>query len=241
MSEREDAGNTEALQARFPWRVKDERLLLKALQHPSYVNENDQACALGDNERLEFLGDAVLDLVVADHLYCCYGEFSVGQLTQLRARLVNTDSLHRIAQSLDLGPFMLLGKGESQSISGRRRRGLLADGLEAIIGAVYLDAGFESAYRFVLILMEEQIRQAARETDFRDYKSLLQQTYAQKNGDLPSYKVVEIFGPQHRRGYKVEVWIQGEWMGTGLALSKKKAQQLAARHAFSRWSRESEA
>ena len=225
------------LQNRLPQPVRDEKLLLKALQHPSYVNENEEAEGLGDNEELELLGDAVLNLVVADYLIRHYEEFNVGQLTQLRARLVNADSLYRTARELDLGSYMLLGKGEARSASGRRRRGLLADGLEALIGAVYLDGGLDKASHFILSLMEDQIRQAAGGSEFRDYKSLLQQTFIQGGGMTPSYKVVDVFGLQHRRGYKVEVWLCDERLGTGLALSKKRAEQLAARHALRRLNR----
>ena len=224
------------LEAKFPRPLKNKALLLKALQHPSYVNEKPGAEELGDNERLEFLGDAVLNLAIADYLFRRHGEFNVGQLTQLRARLVNADSLYRTARDLDLGSYMLLGKGEAGSASARKRRRLLADGLEAMIGAVYLDGGMEEAYLLILSLMEERIEQAASEGEFRDYKSLLQQTFLRQDGATPSYTVVEVFGLEHRRGYKVEVSLGGERLGTGVALSKKRAEQLAARHAFKRLS-----
>lgn len=226
------AGNLQELQKKLPLSVKDQDILLRALLHPSYVNENGRSEILSDYERLEFLGDAVLGLVIADHLCEHYADLNVGELTQLKALLVSEESLSRLAKSLDIGSYVLLGKGEQNNRIGRDRPALLADVLEAIIGAVYLDSGIEGSRQFILHLLGDQVQICAQRKKFCDYKSLFQQECCRRFGANPTYKVLAVFGPEYRRGYEVEARAVGRNLGIGIALSKKRAEQLAARHAL---------
>jgi ribonuclease-3 len=204
-------------------------LLTRALTHRSYVNENPRA--LEDNERLEFLGDAVLDFVVGAWVYHHFPEMAEGELTRLRSALVKTDQLARFARALDLGPALRLGRGELTS-GGRDRENLLCGAFEAIIGALYLEAGISFVEQFMLPLLESARAEIFAQTDLADAKSRLQEwIQGQKLGAL-RYATVSTSGPDHAKRFEVEVRVDGRPLGRGQGSSKAAAEQEAARAAL---------
>ncbi|MHB8296599.1 MAG: ribonuclease III [Acidimicrobiales bacterium] len=202
-------------------------LLSHALAHRSFVAEEPSA---GSNERLEFLGDAVLGLVVTDHIYRSFPELPEGELAKLRAAVVSSATLAEVAGSAGLGPALLLGKGEDAS-GGREKPSILADAMEAVIGAAYLDGGWEKARALVLGLLGEHMEQAAAGPGGQDYKTRLQELAAQRFEELPRYVVAET-GPDHAKSFHAEVSIAGCPFGQGEGRSKKQAEQHAARAAW---------
>jgi ribonuclease-3 len=204
-------------------------LLAEALTHRSYANEY-HANALPDNERLEFLGDAVLDLVISQYLMETLPGAPEGELTRIRADVVAMPSLTRLAGSLDIGSCLLLGKGEDRS-GGRRKASLLADALEALIGAIFTDGGFEAVKAVILPLFIPLLTHAAAE-EGQDFKSRLQELLQAKQYELPIYRVVELEGPAHECIYRVDVLIDNRLHGTGQGRTKKSAEQAAAQTAL---------
>jgi ribonuclease III len=182
------------------------------------------------NERLEFLGDAVLGLVVTDHLYRTYPDLPEGELAKVRASVVNSAALAEVAASLNMGEAVLLGKGEDQS-GGREKPSILADAMEAVIGAVYLDGGWDAADRLVMTLLEERIEEAAAGPGGHDYKTRLQELAARHYDQLPRY-VLEEEGPDHAKRFFATVSVGGSAEGRGEGRSKKQAEQAAARAAW---------
>jgi ribonuclease-3 len=217
----------EALAGRLGWQVRNRELLLQALSHRSWCSENP---GREPNERLEFLGDAVLGLVVTDYLYRNYPELPEGEMAKARAAVVNTASLAAVAAELRLGEALLLGKGEDAT-GGRSKPSILADSMEAVIGAVYLDAGYTVAEGVVLRLFSERAREAASGPGEEDYKTRLQEACAQANEELPSYRTTGT-GPDHAKVFKAEVFLGGRRAGSGIGRSKKEAEQMAARQAW---------
>ncbi|MDT8901245.1 ribonuclease III [Anaeroselena agilis] len=207
----------------------DPALLRQALVHTSFANERKTG-HLAHNQRLEFLGDAVLDLVISEYLYRRFGSLPEGELTKARAALVCEPTLARRAKALGIGRHLLLGRGEAAS-GGRERDSILADAFEAIVGAVYLDRGFAAASECVLRLLAGEL-EAISGGDFgRDYKTILQEI-AQKNGDVRiSYEVIGESGPDHNKTFSVAVSVNNVLLGTGNGRSKKEAEQSAARRA----------
>ncbi|MGP8059420.1 MAG: ribonuclease III [Acidimicrobiales bacterium] len=205
----------------------DRTLLDRALAHRSWCGEQDGAPS---NERLEFLGDAVLGLVVAEHTYRRYPDFPEGKLAKVRAAVVNARVLADIAQELGVGDVLLLGKGEEAS-GGRTKASILADAVEAVIGAVYLDAEWEATEPLVLRLLGERIERAAAEPDDFDHKSRLQELTVRRGEGTPRY-VVAGTGPDHDRSYLAEVYVGKVRWGEGRGSSKKDAEQEAARTAW---------
>src|SRR5438552_2932018 len=181
------------------------------------------------NERLEFLGDAVLGLVVTDHLFRTY-ELPEGELAKVRASVVNSAALAEVAEELDIGSALLLGKGEDAS-GGREKPSILADAMEAVIGAVYMDGGWEAASGLVLDLLAERIAEAATGPGGQDYKTRLQELAAQRLDTLPHYEVRED-GPDHAKRFYATVYINDEECGSGEGRSKKQAEQAAAAKAW---------
>jgi ribonuclease-3 len=222
--------NWRTLQERLGYSFSNEGLLEKAMTHSSYANES-QDSDLPDNERLEFLGDAVLDLVISQHLMLTHPEAHEGDLTRIRAEVVASPSLSSLARELKLGDCLLLGKGEEHS-GGRSKSNLLADALEAVIGAIFLDSSFDEVNRVVLPLFMPALQQASSE-DGQDYKSRLQEQVQAMQGELPVYRLFDAIGPPHERTYYVEVYIQGQLKGDGQGRSKKIAEQAAAKAALS--------
>lgn len=207
-------------------RFVDASLLQRAVAHRSWCAE---VVGQESNERLEFLGDAVLGLVVTDHLYRNY-ELPEGQLAKVRASVVNSAVLAEVAVALGLGDDLLLGRGEDAS-GGREKPSILADAMEAVIGAMYLDGGWEAAERLVLGLLGERIRDAAAGPGGSDYKTLLQELAARSFDQLPRYRVVDE-GPDHAKQFFAAVSLGGLERGRGHGRSKKQAEQAAARAAW---------
>lgn len=219
-----------ALQAILGISFKNESLLQQALVHRSYLNENP-ALHLVSNERLEFLGDAVLGFVVADELYSRSSEFSEGDLTKLRSVLVRGETLSRIASSLQLGDYLYLGRGEEDS-GGRSRSRNLSSGLEAVIGAVFLDQGFDVARGFILRLLGSEFDSVVEDKITDDYKSRLQQIIQSERKITPVYRTIEEVGPDHDKIFTVEVLAGDTILGRGSGKSKRAAEMDAARQAL---------
>ncbi len=201
-----------------------------ALTHASYLSEMD-APTLRDYESLEFLGDAVLGLVVAHYLFENLPERAPGDYTKLRARVINRKAVARVARKIAVAPLIRLGKGE-ESLGGRTREALLADVLEAVIGAVYNSAGWQTAQSFVLELFSEELAKCHTEQPAWDYKSMLQNHCQAKHAGLPQFVVTNSSGPDHRKHFEVEVRISDRVRGRGTGHSKKEAEQNAAYQAL---------
>ena len=216
-----------ALKVRF----KDAGLLRHALTHRSYAFENELSQSM-TNERLEFLGDAVLGIVVTDIAYRAFPDLSEGQLAKLRAATVNMTTLADVARGFGLGDEVLLGRGEEMS-GGREKSSILADALEAILGAIYLDQGMQAAFRLIDRLFWPRMSAYARGEGDRDYKTSLQELSAQDLGRLPEYRVRER-GPDHQKEFTATVFLAGREFGMGTGRSKKEAEQRAARQAYAR-------
>ncbi len=209
-------------------------LLEQALVHSSYTNENPSR-AVGHNERLEFLGDAVLDLVVADKLYLDFPSITEGDMTRFRAALVRRETLARLANSIRLGDYLYMGKGEESS-GGRTKIPNLAGALEALIAAVYLDRGVETAGQMVLRLYRDEWKNLTGQGVVVDYKSRLQEVAQSRFQEIPAYRIVSQTGPDHDKQFKVEVLLKARVMGAGSGKSKKLAETEAARAALERLS-----
>lgn len=221
--------SVQALIERLGLPVKNPSLLARAFTHRSFVNEHTSAAE--DNERLEFLGDAVLDFVVAAWVYNHFPEMAEGELTRLRSALVRTDQLAAFARRLDFGPFLRLGRGELVS-GGRDRDTLLCGAFEAFIGALYLETDIQTAVQFIEPLLESTREQIFALPDLADNKSRLQEwIQGQKLGTL-AYALVEARGPDHLRTFDVEVRVNGKVLGRGHGTSKAAAEQAAAKAAL---------
>lgn len=207
----------------------NERLLIQAFTHSSYVNEH-RTQLYEDNERLEFLGDAVLELAVSQFLYRNYPKKSEGELTKLRAAIVCEPSLFQLAKELQFDQVILLGKGE-EITGGRNRPSLLADAFEAFIGALYLDQGFDKVVEFLDMYVYPKIKQGAF-SHMMDYKSQLQEIVQSKNLGTIDYRIVSEKGPAHNRHFVSAAYIDGKKVGQGSGKSKKEAEQEAAQQAI---------
>ena len=211
----------------------DPSLLRQALIHGSFSNENPTLAPV-TNERLEFLGDAVLDLVVATRLYLDFPHFSEGEMTRFRAVLVRRDTLARIARGIGLGNYLYLGKGEDTT-GGRNKAANLAGALEAVIGAVYLDQGLETVTVFIRRLLDAELTEAVNERSDANYKSELQELLQAREQKTPSYHVVETSGPDHDKRFSVEVRLGDTVLGKGSGQSKKAAETAAAETVLKRF------
>jgi ribonuclease-3 len=217
--------------------MREPTLLQQALVHRSYLNEVKER-GVRDNERLEFLGDAVLNLAVAEHLYSLFPDSSEGELSQMRAHVVRWDTLAAVAERIGLGRYLVLGKGEDLS-GGRKRPSNLAGALEAVIGAVYLDGGLEAARRLVMRLLGPELERLAAGQPVVDSKSELQRVVQARWHQIPRYRVVEAEGPDHAKTFTVEVVLGEQVLGRGQGRSKKQAELEAARQALQTLSRAS--
>ena len=206
---------------------RDGELLARALAHRSWCAET---AGTDSNERLEFLGDAVLGLIVTDHIFRTYPLLPEGELAKVRASVVNAGVLAELAAELRLGNALLLGKGEDQS-GGREKPSILADAMEAVIGAVYLDRGWDGAWGLVMRLLGERIAEAAAGPGGQDFKTRLQELAARRFDELPRYHVADD-GPDHAKRFFATVYVAGEPHGAGEGRSKKQAEQAAAREAW---------
>ena len=210
------------------YRFKNITLLQNALAHSSYANERWHN-SLKSNERLEFLGDSILGMVVAEYLYCNFPDRLEGDLTRMRADMVCERSLALIAERIELGQHLLLGNGEETG-GGRKRDSILADAVESIIAACFLDGGMEPARKFIntFVLTDVPVRKLRN----ADYKTTLQELVQQKKNQVLSYALVEESGPDHDKRFVVQVSLNGAVVGSGEGRSKKKAEQDAARTAI---------
>ena len=217
------------LEAKIGLEFKNKDLLLQALTHRSYLNENPK-WHLDHNERLEFLGDAVLELVVTEYLYNNYPN-PEGELTNWRAALVNANILSQISNEFSLNDFVLLSRGEAKD-TGRARQYILANAIEALIGSIYLDQGYEPSKKFIDRFVLKELPTIIEKRLYRDPKSLFQE-YAQEHvGVTPTYEVLEEWGPDHARNFKIGVCLDKEMAGSGQGPSKQEAQQEAAKDAL---------
>ncbi len=208
--------------------------LEQALRHSSHVNENPDQSA-ESNERLEFLGDAILGLIIAEKLYLDFPSLSEGEMTQLRSAVVRRETLAHVAETIKLGDSLLLGKGEEAS-GGRHKPVNLAGAVEALIAAVYLDRGYDVARRFVLEVFHEELARVLERNTGLDYKSRLQELVQSRQQLTPVYRLLEATGPDHDRWFKVEVVVGDTVLGTGSGRSKKEAESEAAQAALERLS-----
>ena len=224
------------LQKTLGYTFSDIRLLNKALTHKSYVNERSEF--LKHNERLEFLGDSVLDILVSDYLVCEFSDYAEGTLSKIRAAVVNETCLADLARKIELGKYLLLGKGEDFS-GGRNKSSILADAFEAVAGALFRDGGLESASQVFLPLLKGEISNFSHSWDFRDFKSELQEYTQNKWVCTPKYKVVNELGPDHAKEFEVTVTIKNQCEGQGSGSSKKAAEQAAAKMAMEKFSESS--
>ena len=221
----ENIGNFEKI---IGYDFRNKALLEQALSHSSYANEKKTAG--GSNERLEFLGDSVLSIVVSDYLYKHFTQVAEGELTKLRASLVCEKSLHIFAQQIHLGDYLKLGKGE-ENTGGRERPSILADAFEAVIAAIYLDGGMEPAAKHILRFMPEDIEHG-RKPAFSDFKTVLQEIVQKNPEEKVEYVLIGEEGPDHNKRFVVEVRLNSQVIGKGKGRSKKEAEQLAAREAL---------
>ena len=221
------------LEGRLGYHFRDRDLLERALTHRSRANE-DASGVVTDNESLEFLGDSVLGFVVADTLFRTFPESDEGQKSKIKASLVSTTMLARLARRIGLGDYLVLGRGEEKT-GGRRKQALLADGYEALIAAIYLDGGIDAARSFLTAQLAPAM-DTVREPSFpeHDHKSCLQEYLQARGHPRPAYRVVAETGPDHRKVFQVELWVGAEVMATASGRTKKEAEQQAARLALER-------
>lgn len=216
------------LEEKIHYQFKDKKILTEALSHSSYANENKRNRR--SNERLEFLGDSVLSIVVSQYLFEHFSHLPEGELTKIRASLVCEKSLHIFAKQIDLGKYLLLGKGE-ENTGGRERPSILADAFEALIAAIFLDGGLETARTHILRFIPEDV-EAQRHAAFNDYKTILQEVIQQNPEEKVEYVIVDQTGPDHNKAFTVNVCLNSNIIGVGTGKSKKEAEQMAAREAL---------
>ena len=222
------SSNIELFEQKINYEFKNKEYILEALTHSSYSNENKN---YPFNERLEFLGDSVLSIVISDYLFKKETKLPEGELTKIRANIVCEESLSEVSKNIHLGKYMLLGKGE-EATGGRERISILADALEAVIAAIYLDGGIKCAREFILTNMEKIINDSIKGKIFRDYKTCLQEVLQSNGENNIWYKLIEEKGPDHNKRFVMEVGINDTVLGVGEGKSKKEAEQVAARKAL---------
>ena len=222
--------NLEQLENNIGVVFKNKDLLLQALVHRSYLNENPKF-RLGHNERLEYLGDAVLELVVTEHLYEKYPQMAEGEMTTLRAALVNAKTLSEISGKLGVNDFLLLSRGEAKDI-GRARQYILANTFESIVGAMYIDSGIDAPKKFLNSVLLPALPKILEMKLYRDPKSLFQEEAQEKTSITPSYEVLKEWGPDHDKHFIIGVFLGKELVAEGEGPSKQAAQEDAARHAL---------
>lgn len=218
----------EGLESALGYTFRDRALLQNALTHSSYANEN-RGRSCDSNERLEFVGDSVLGMVVAERLFARYPDMPEGRMTRLRAQLVCEESLHGVALELELGKYIRLGRGEEHS-GGRTRTSILADAVEAVIAAMYLDGGLDVARRFIAARLLSDL--ADEESAGADSKTQLQELVQRKSGQSLTYELLGETGPDHDKVFTARVLLNGETVGEGSGRTKKEAEQSAAREAL---------
>lgn len=225
--------DSEKLEERIGHFFKDKGLILEALTHKSYSHENPEKTS-AHNERLEFLGDSVVGLIVVEFLFVCDRGLSESVMAKIKSYIVRGEVFSQIADAISLGRYIRLGRGEEET-GGRRKKNILADALEAVIGAVYYDCGYTKAREVVLDLFRDRILHVIASGQYHDYKTELQEKSQFSNGILPEYGVAAQEGDEHNRIFTVDVFISGERLGRGKGKSKKEAETMAAKEALQQW------
>lgn len=220
--------NLEEFEGKIRYIFTNKNLIVEALSHSSYANEKRKT--RHSNERLEFLGDSVLSIVVSQYLFEHFTHLPEGELTKIRASLVCEKSLYKFAMQIDLGEHILLGKGE-ENTGGRERPSILADAFEAVIAAIYLDGGLEVARKYILRFIPKDIDNR-KPVSFSDHKTILQEIIQKNPEEKVEYKLVGQSGPDHNKAFKVQVCLNSNVIGTGIGKSKKEAEQMAAKEAL---------
>jgi len=218
------------LEEKLGFEFNNLEFLEQALTHSSYVYESGKK-EIVSNERLEFLGDVILSLAISEYIYNQYPEYTEGTMAKMRATVVSKPILAKHGRAINLGKYLLLGKGE-ETTGGQERESILADAFEAVIGAMYLDQGLEKTRQFVLNQLREEIVLVEKERHIPDSKTLLQEFTQNEFKALPKYEVVQVSGPDHHQLFEVKVLVNGEIWGIGAGRSKKQAEQAAAREAL---------
>ena len=213
--------NIETLEQNLGYEFKDKKLIIEALTHKSYKQPYD-------NERLEFLGDAVLDLVVGEYLFKKFKKSDEGKLSKIRASLVNETGFDKLAHALHLGEYIMLSNAEENN-GGREKSSLLSNAFEAIMGAIYLEAGLKEVEKIAIGLIEANYEEISLDSLFRDFKTTLQELTQARFGITPEYKVIASRGPDHKKEFEVAVFIEGKEYARAVGKSKKIAQQEAAK------------
>jgi ribonuclease-3 len=222
--------NIGELENKIDYVFKNKQNLILALTHSSFANESRKE-KLASNERLEFLGDAVLNIVISEMIYLQHNKLNEGEMTKVRANIVCESSLVKCANDIQLGEYLLLGKGE-ETTGGRTRASILSDALESLIGAIYLDGGIESARKFISTTMKHLLEDSVSGVIFLDYKTQLQELIQKSGEHKISYEVLKEKGPDHNKLFVSQVVIDEKVMGTGEGRSKKEAEQKAAKAAL---------
>ncbi len=217
------------LEQKIKVKFKDPRYLLLALTHRSYLNENKQLNS--SNERVEFLGDAILEYWVSQKLYSLFPDFDEGQLTNLRSLIVCTENLADISASFNLGSFILLSRGEATH-NGRQNISLLADTFESLIGAIHLDQGYPAVEKFLDRFLDKNIQALSEKNIYKDAKSLFQEIAQSKRGVTPKYQLLSESGPDHQKIFKIGVYLGDQLIASGKGNSKQKAEEDAATRAI---------
>ncbi len=212
------------LEKSLDYQFKNKNLIIEALTHKSYKKPYN-------NERLEFLGDAVIDLIIGEYLFKKFSKVNEGELSKLRASLVNEKGLEKLAKKINLGKYIFISLAEENN-HGREKPSLLSNAFEAIIGAIYLESGLDKAKEIVLKLLEEVYPQIDLKSIFRDYKTTLQELTQAQFGTTPEYTMIASFGPDHKKEFEIEVSVKGRRLAIAKGKSKKDAQQKAAQKAL---------
>ena len=222
--------NPEGLAGELDYRFEDQELMYRAFRHPSYVYESNEH-GIPDNQRLEFLGDSVINLAISHLLMQSFPQMKEGELSKRRASLVSETGLYPIACELNLGDYLLLGKGEERT-QGRTKPSILTDAFEALIGAIYLDGGFSDAMRVIGRLFRPVLTESGLGKAFIDYKTELQELSQDVFQATPEYRIEKEMGPDHNKTFHVTVYLKGDLMGKGKGKSKKEAERTAAQEAL---------
>ena len=216
--------NLEKLEKNIGYKFKNINLLKNALTHTSYAYEHN----IPSNEKLEFLGDSILEFVSSEYMYNKYTKLKEGEMTKVRATVVCEKSLYKVATLHDFSDFLYLGKSEVMT-GGNKRPAILADSVEAVIAAIYIDGGLEQAKKFIIENLKDEIEKATKHVGEKDYKTVLQEEL-QKNGDVKiEYKIIKETGPDHNKTFEAEVCLNGKILATGKGKSKKEAEMQAAK------------
>jgi len=228
--------NLSKLELSIGYHFKRRPLLTQALTHKSYAYEHKEEGAI-DNERLEFLGDAVLNLIISEHLYNKFKDFTEAELSRIKAYAVKESTLARTARKLKIGRYLYLGRGE-EITGGRNKPSLLANAFEAILAAIYIDGGYKNARTFLINHLLPEIERVSKEDFVFDFKTRLQEVSQMKFGTLPKYITTKEEGPDHEKVFEVKVYLNEKLMGTGIGKTKKAAAQKAAQEGLRRLSDE---